>query len=133
MQQFLEHIKDIYIVAFLKNICRDINQRILDLELLTNGYQLVATLFSVYILSFTTNNQVPQSGNVEFFNYIWFLQVINTYKLLKYAIKHINIGLLNHIIPRFCLYFAGSLLKNYIYNMLLLWRLVRTSACDLVL
>ena len=37
-QQFLEYIEDIYIAAFLKDICRDINQRILDLKLPANGY-----------------------------------------------------------------------------------------------
>jgi hypothetical protein len=57
---------------------------------------------------------------VEFFNYIWFLQVIDTYKLLKYAIKYADIGLLKYVIPRLYLYFAGSLLKNYAYDMLLL-------------
>ena len=43
------------------------------LEPPANGYQLVATLSSTDILSSTANNQVPWSGNVEFFNYIRFL------------------------------------------------------------
>ena len=70
---------------------------------------------------------------MEFFNYIQFLQVINTYKLLKYAIKYTDIGLLKRIIFRLYLYFAGSLLKNYIYNILLLQRLVKTSAYNIIL
>ena len=35
-QQFLEYIKDICIAAFLKDICRNINQYILNLKPLAN-------------------------------------------------------------------------------------------------
>ena len=116
LQQFLEYIKDIYTAAFLRDICRDINWRTSNyLELSTNARQLVVTSSSTDILSSAANNY-----NIEFFNYIQFLQVINTYKLLKYAIKYIDIGLLKRIIPYLCLYFTRSLLKNYIYNILIL-------------
>ena len=56
LQRFLEYIEDIYIVAFLRDICYNINQCILDLELPANGYQLAVILSSIDILSFTTNN-----------------------------------------------------------------------------
>jgi len=56
-QQFLEYIKDIRIAAFLKDVCRDINQRILDyLKPLANRRQLIVISFSADILSSTTNN-----------------------------------------------------------------------------
>ena len=129
LQQFLEHIKDIHTAAFLKDICRNANQHISDyLEPPVNAYQLAVILSFADILSSATNNY-----DMEFFNYIQFLQVINTYKLLKYAIKHTDIRLLKYIIPHLCLYFAGSSLKNYIYNMLILQQLVKTSAYNLVL
>ena len=133
-QQFLEYIKDIRTAAFLRDIYRDINQYISNyLEPPANVYQLVATSSSSDILSSAANNQIPQSGNTEFFNYIRFLQVINTYKLLKYSIKYTDIRLLKYIIPRLYLYFTRSSLKNYIYNILILQRLVRISAYNLVL
>ena len=132
-QQFLEHVEDIRIAAFSRDVCRDANQRTSDSEPPANGRQPAATSSSADTSSSTTDNQVPQSGDTEFFNHIRFLQVIDTYKLLKYAIKHADIGLLKRVIPRLCLYFAGSSSKNYAYDMLLLWRLVGTSACDPVL
>ena len=133
-QQFLEYIKDIHTAAFLRDICRDINQYTSNyLEPPTSAYQPAATSSSTDILSSAANNQILRSNNIEFFNYIRFLQVINTYKLLKYAIKYIDIGLLKYIMPRLDLYFARSLLKNYIYNILLLQQLVKISAYNLVL
>ena len=133
-QQFLEHVEDIRIAAFSRDVCRDANQRTSDhSEPPANGHQPAATSSSADTSSSTANNQVPRSGDAEFFNHIRFLQVIDTYKLLKYAIKHADIGLLKRVIPRLCLYFAGSSSKNYAYDMLLLGRLVGTSACDPVL
>ena len=133
-QQFLEHVEDIRIAAFSRDVCRDANQRTSDYSKPpANGRQPAATSSSTDTSSSTADNQVPQSGDAEFFNHIRFLQVIDTYKLLKYAIKHADIGLLKRVIPRLCLYFAGSSSKNYAYDMLLLWRLVGTSACDPVL
>ena len=56
-QRFLEYIKDIHIAAFLRDICRDTNQYILDyLKLFTNKYQPAATSSFTDILSFITNN-----------------------------------------------------------------------------
>jgi hypothetical protein len=43
------------------------------LEPFANRRQLAATSSFVNILSFIVNNQVPQSGDAEFFNHIWFL------------------------------------------------------------
>jgi hypothetical protein len=59
LQQFLEHVKDIRIAAFSRDIYRDANQRILDLEPPANRCQLAATLSSADTSSFITDNQVP--------------------------------------------------------------------------
>ena len=70
---------------------------------------------------------------MEFFNYIQYLQVVKTYKVLKYAIKYADIGLLKYIIAHFCLYFAGSKSKNYASEMMYFWRLIATEAYNSVL
>ena len=115
-QQFLEHIEDICIAAFSRDICRDANQHMSDyLKPSANIHQPAVTSSFADTSGSTTNNY-----NIEFFNHIQFLQVIDTYKLLKYAIKYVDIGLLKHIIPRLYLYFAGSSLKNYAHNILIL-------------
>jgi hypothetical protein len=133
-QQFLEHVEDIHTAAFSRDVCRDANQYTSDhSEPPASACQPAATSSSTDTSSSAANNQIPRSDDTEFFNHIRFLQVIDTYKLLKYAIKHADIGLLKRVIPRLCLYFAGSSSKNYAYDMLILWRLVGTSACDPVL
>ena len=115
-QQFLEHVKDIRTAAFSRDVCRDANQYTSNhSKPSANAYQPAATLSFADTLSSAANNY-----NTEFLNHIQFLQVINTYKLLKYAIKYTDIGLLKYIIPCLCLYFAGSLLKNYAHNILIL-------------
>ena len=67
LQQFLEYIEDIYIAAFLRDVCRDANQHISDhSELSTNICQPVTmSSSSVDILGSTANNY-----NMEFFNHI---------------------------------------------------------------
>src|SRR5205807_1368381 len=82
-QQFLEHIKDIRTAAFLRDVCRDANQPTSNYsEPPTNARQPAATS-SADTLSSAADNKVHRSGDAEFFNYVRFLQVINTYKLLK--------------------------------------------------
>jgi len=55
---------------------------------------------------------------MEFFNHIRYLQVVKTYKVLKYAIKYVDIGLLKRAIARLCLYFAGLRSNNYVSEMM---------------
>jgi len=65
----------------------------------------------------------------EFLNHIRYLQIVETYKTLRYAIKHGDIGLLKRIIPRICVYFASGANSNYLAEMLNLWQLVSTDTC----
>ena len=59
-QQFLEHVEDIRIAAFLRDVCCDANQRTSDhLKPPANGRQPAAILSSTDILSSTADNQVP--------------------------------------------------------------------------
>ena len=83
--------------------------------------------------SSATTSQPTQIVNIEFFNHIQYLQVVKTYKVLKYAIKHADIGLLKHIITCLCLYFTRSRSNNYISKIMYFWRLIVTEACNPVL
>jgi hypothetical protein len=65
----------------------------------------------------------------EFVNHVRFLQEMETYCTLKYAVQHGDVGHLMRIIPRLCLYFHGGPAKNYAREMLYLWRLLSTDAC----
>jgi hypothetical protein len=61
-------------------------------------------------------------------NHVLFLQHTQTYLLLKYSIKHADLGLLRRAIDRCCLYFHGSGQSRYAYEMLYLQRLTSTHA-----
>jgi hypothetical protein len=50
--------------------------------------------------------------------HVRFLQLVETYKVLKYAIKLIDISLLSRILPCIYIYFIGSWNKNYLLEML---------------
>ncbi|KAH8656432.1 hypothetical protein BGZ61DRAFT_308610, partial [Ilyonectria robusta] len=64
----------------------------------------------------------------ELRNHVLFLQHTQTYLLLKYSIKHADLGLLRRTIDRCCLYFHGSGQSRYAYEMLYLHRLTSTRA-----
>src|SRR5437763_13586125 len=66
--------------------------------------------------------------DLELRNHVLFLQHTQTYLLLKYSIKHADLGLLRRAIDRCCLYFHGSGQSRYAYEMLYLQRLTSTSA-----
>jgi hypothetical protein len=66
----------------------------------------------------------------EFINHVRYLQEVETYCTLKYAIKHADIGLLQRVLPRCLVYFHGTGATNYALEMLHLWRLLSTDACD---
>jgi len=64
----------------------------------------------------------------ELRNHILFLQHTQVYLLLKYSIKHADLGLLRRAIDRCCIYFHGSGQSKYAYEMLYLLRLTSTRA-----
>ncbi|KAH6974697.1 hypothetical protein EDB80DRAFT_693140 [Ilyonectria destructans] len=64
----------------------------------------------------------------ELRNHILFLQHTQTYLLLKYSIKHADLGLLRRAIDRCCVYFHGSGQSRYAFEMLYLQRLTSTRA-----
>jgi hypothetical protein len=56
-----------------------------------------------------------------------FIRHAQTYLLLKYAIKHADLGLLRRAVDRCCIYFHGSGQHKYAYEMLYLQRLLLAS------
>jgi hypothetical protein len=64
----------------------------------------------------------------ELRNHILFLQHTQTYLLLKYSIKHADLGLLRRAVDRCCVYFHGSGQYKYAFEMLYLQRLTSTCA-----
>jgi hypothetical protein len=69
----------------------------------------------------------------ELQNHARFLQLAETYIVLKYSIKHADLGLLRRVVSRCCLLFNGSGQYKYAFEMLHLHRLVSTSAASAVL
>ena len=68
------------------------------------------------------------TNDQELQNHILFLQHTLTYLLLKYSIKHADLGLLHRAIDRCCIYFHGSGQSRYAYEMLYLQHLTSTDA-----
>jgi len=71
-----------------------------------------------------------QSSDEELQNHARFLELAENYQLLKYAIKHGDIGLIRLVIDRCCIYFHGSGQHKYALEMLHLQRLLSTSAAS---
>jgi hypothetical protein len=74
--------------------------------------------------------EAPLTDDDELRNHVLFLQHTQTYLLLKYSIKHADIGLLRRAIERCCVYFQGSGQSKYAYEMLYLQRLTSTRAAS---
>jgi len=111
--EFAKAIESIYAAAFSKDIRDEANS--------TNkgkGEESGADTFC------------SAAKDEEFINHVRYLQEVETYCILKYAIKHADVGLLQRVLPRCILYFHGSGATNYALEMLYLWRLLSTDACD---
>jgi hypothetical protein len=74
-----------------------------------------------------------ESVDREFLAHARFLQEVETYKTLKYAIKWGDISLIERVINISCFYFKGTKQHNYANEMLYLKWLLQTNACDNVL
>ena len=68
-----------------------------------------------------------------FQNHVRFIQDMEVYLTLKFAIKHADIGLIERVIVRCCLLFSGSAKSQYTQLALYLTRLLATKAADQVL
>jgi hypothetical protein len=80
---------------------------------------------------FTAAEQSPDKFEPidhEFSAHAKFLQQMETYKSLKYAIKHADIGLIKRVLARCCLLFHGSDKTKYAFLSLYMTWLTQTDA-----
>lgn len=82
---------------------------------------------------FTATEQSPDESkpvDYEFSAHAKFLQQMETYKTLKYAIKHADIGLIKRALARCCLLFHGSDKSKYAFLSLYMTWLTQTDAAS---
>jgi hypothetical protein len=82
---------------------------------------------------FSAAEQSPKESepiDYEFSAHAKFLQQMQTYKTLKYAIKYADIGLIKRILVRCCLLFHGSGQSKYAFLSLYMTWLTQTGAAD---
>jgi hypothetical protein len=80
---------------------------------------------------FTATEQSPDGSKPidhEFSAHAKFLQQMETYKTLKYAIKHADVGLIKRALARCCLLFHGSNKSKYAFLSLYMSWLTQTDA-----
>lgn len=73
---------------------------------------------------------LPEPIDDEFSAHAKFLQQMETYKTLKHAIKHADIGLIKRVIARCCLLFHGSGHPKYAFLSFYMTWLTQTAAAD---
>ena len=82
---------------------------------------------------FTATEQSPNESkpiDYEFSAHAKFLQQMETYKTLKYAIKHADVGLIKRALARCCLLFHGSDKSKYAFLSLYMTWLTQTNAAS---
>ena len=82
---------------------------------------------------FTATEQSPKVSEPidhEFSAHAKFLQQMETYKTLKYAIKHADVGLIKRALARCCVLFHGSGQTKYAFLSLYMTWLTQTDAAD---
>jgi hypothetical protein len=82
---------------------------------------------------FTAAEQSPDEDkpiDYEFSAHAKFLQQMETYKTLKYAIKHADVGLIKRAMARCCLLFHGSDKSKYAFLSLYMTWLTQTDAAS---
>ncbi len=82
---------------------------------------------------FVSAEQSPNESkpiDYEFSAHAKFLQQMETYKTLKYAIKHADVGLIKRVLARCCLLFHGSNKSKYAFLSLYMTWLTQTDAAS---
>jgi hypothetical protein len=77
--------------------------------------------------------RLPEPIDDEFSAHAKFLQQMETYKTLKYAIKRADVGLIKRVLVRCCLLFLGSGHPKYAFLSLYMTWLTQTAAADVPL
>jgi hypothetical protein len=82
---------------------------------------------------FTSAEQSPKVSDLidhEFSAHAKFLQQMETYKTLKYAIKYADVGLIKRALARCCVLFHGSSQTKYAFLSLYMTWLTQTNAAE---
>ena len=82
---------------------------------------------------FRAAEQSPRESepiDYEFSAHVKFLQQMETYKMLKYAIKHADMGLIKRALAQCCLLFHGSDKSKYTFLSLYMTWLTQTDAAS---
>lgn len=122
---FIRSLSPQQLIAYIA----EIRQTVLEEAVIHEANRTVATSEQSRCSSASTT----PAKDTEFLNHVKFLQLVETYKVLKHAIKHADIGLLKRALSRCCIYFAGSSSKNYAMELIYLWWISASSASDPVL
>jgi hypothetical protein len=129
LEQLVIHSFQSRICAFLWNKLRDLRLGSTkdDIDRILRNYDSVRLhdLITEVVKCYELDSRYTM--NVESRNHILFLQHAQNYLLLKYAIKHADIGLILRAIRRSSVYFHASGQHKYAYEMLYLLRLVCTD------
>src|SRR5436190_3644756 len=80
---------------------------------------------------YSHSHNVDIADDGELRSHALFLRHVQTYLLLKYGIKHGDIGLIHRAVDRCTVYFHGSGQSNYAYEMLYLQHLLVNSTPEL--
>ncbi|KAI9652619.1 MAG: hypothetical protein M1829_001499 [Trizodia sp. TS-e1964] len=89
--------------------------------------ELVDKIANFYALC-TLDSKSPEPGfTQETRNHNLFLQHLQTSLLLRYGIKHGDIGLIRRLVDHLAIYFHGSKQHKYAYEMLYLQQLLQAS------
>ena len=116
-------VKDIRTTVFSQEVSRAANYASQPAEPRQKGHLKQAG-------STASSQTLPKPADAEFLTHVRFLQLVETYKVLKHAIKLTDIGLLSRVLPRICIYFAGGRNKNYLLEMLHFFQLTSTDTCS---
>ena len=143
VEELILHSFEARIIALLHVQLREVNINIEDSkaveEYLTRMTveEYLLLVDNIYQQAFSKDIQQPSTDSnhqdEEFRNHVRYLQQVETYATLKYAIKHADIGLIERVIDRCCIYFHGSKQTNYAFEMLLFKRLLATGAASVEL
>lgn len=122
-QRLLAVVEDIRTAVFGQEVSRAANHASQPAEPRQKGHLKQAG-------SAASSQTLSKPADAEFLTHVRFLQLVETYKVLKHAIKLADIGLLSRVLPRICIYFAGGRNKNYLPEMLRFFQLTSTDACS---
>jgi hypothetical protein len=132
LEQLIIHSFQARVCALIWNILTQSEQgqclKFEDIAQMIAGHDSKAFSLLLDKITESYSKYASLTDDEELRNHVLFLQHTQTYLLLKYSIKHADLGLLCRAIDRCCVYFHGSGQSKYAFEMLYLHRLTSTHA-----